>query len=270
MTTSVGEPESRSGVSRRLLDHGDLWLCALVALAAVAAVLFDLSPIVRTLVGVPLVLLLPGYALIGMLFPAPVISGVERLLLALGTSIVLAILTGLALAATGVPLTPASWSVTLAVITLVGLAFTWLRRVWLGVRGPSLGLATMPRVAALMVAAAALGALNIVAGSQLIAAQQQAPAPVELWMVPVDQQPTEARLGMSADGDGGAYVVQLSAGGVLLHEFDITLQPEQQWETVVEFTAQARAQPIVARLYEAGSDTESRFVVLEPATNSGA
>lgn len=270
MTASVSGPQGDSGVGRRLLDHVDLWLCALVAVAAIAAVVLDLAPIVRTALGVPLVLLLPGYALTSLLFPTQVLPGIERLLLALGTSIVLAILIGLALAAAGVPLTPASWSVTLGVTTLVGLAFTWLRRVSLGVTGPGLGLATMPRLAALMVAVAALGALNIVAGSQLVASQQESPAPLELWMVPVDQQPTEARLGVRAGGEGGAYVVQLSAGGVLLHEFDIELQPEQAWETLVDFAPQTRAQPIVARLYQAGNDTETRFVVLEPATDSGA
>ena len=269
MTASQGTPRRRSGFSRRLLDHVDLGLCALVVIASLVATLFDLSPIVRTLLGVPLVLFVPGYAMTSLLFPALVIPGVERALLAMGTSIVVTILAGLALAVAAVPLTPASWSVTLSVITLVGIAFTWLRRTSLGVTGPSLGLATMPRLAALMVAIAALGAMNIVAGSQLVADQQQSPAPLQLWMVPVDQQPNQARLGMQADGAGGAYVIELSTGGAVLQKFDITLEPEQVWETIVDFPAQARTQPIVARLYQSGSDTESRFVVLEPATNSG-
>ncbi len=256
-----------SGRSRRLLDHLDLWLAALVALTAVATVGFDLAPVIRTVFAIPLVLFLPGFALVGLLFPTPAIPTVERLLISAGTSIVVAILAGLALAWTGVLLTPVSWSVTLAVITLVGLAFAWLRRVRRGALGPSFSFATMPRLAALMVMVAALVAVNVVAGSRLIAGEQVSPPPAELWMVPVDDQPDEAQLGMRAGADGGAYVIRLSANGVVLHEFSFGLQPEQSWQTLVDLTADARTQPIVARLYENGSDAESRYVVLQPVTN---
>jgi signal transduction histidine kinase len=252
---------------RRLIDHPDLWLAALAALGAVAAVILGASPLVRAVVAVPLVLFLPGYALVSMLIPALVIPAVERLLLAAGSSIAVTILAGLALAWSGVGLGPLSWAVTLAVITLVSLAVAWFRRLRRGLVGPGLGFATMPRLAALMVLVAALVAADVVLGSQLIAGEQQSPAPAEMWMLPIDQAPANARLGVRAGADGGNYVVRVSEEGVELQEFSISLRPEEVWERLISFTPEVRARPIVARLYQDASDTEMRYVVLQPATN---
>jgi hypothetical protein len=254
--------------TRRLLDHLDIWLAALVALAAVASVGYDLAPVLRTLLAAPLVLFLPGYALLSLLFPAPIIPAVERVLLSAGGSIAVAILSGLALAWAGVSLSPVSWSVTLAVITLVGLAFTWLRRVRRGLTGPSASFATMPRLGALMVLVAVLGALNVLAGSRLVASEQASPAPAELWMVPIAGQPNEVQLGMRAGASGGQYAIRLSASGIVIHEFTVSVAAEQSWTTRVDFSSDARALPIVARLYEDGSDSEIRYVVLQPVTNA--
>jgi len=254
---------------RALAYHVDLWVAALLVLAAMAAVTLNLGTLPRVLLGVPLVLFLPGYALVSALFPTRVIPTVERLLLALGASIALAIVVGLALALAGVLLTPGSWTVALALLTMIGVVVAWVRRLRHGVTGPGFAFVTMPRLSALMVVVAVLGAINIVAGSNLVAQDQASPAPAQLWMVPIPGQPDEAQLGMRAGADGGPYLIRLSSGGTTLREFNVDTAPGQEWVTDVVFPVAVRANPIVARLYYNGSDTEMRFVVLEPATNGG-
>lgn len=249
--------------------HVDLWLAVLLVIGAMAAVDLNLGTLARVLLGVPLVLFLPGYALVSALFPTQVIPAVERLLLALGASIALAIVVGLALALMGVLLTPSSWTVALALLTMIGVVVAWARRLRHGVTGPGFAFVTMPRLSALMVVVAVLGAINILVGSNLVAQDQASPAPAQLWMVPIPGQPDEAQLGMRAGADGGSYLIRLSSSGTTLQEFNIDVAPGQEWVTNVVFAVAVRADPIVARLYFDGSDTEMRFVVLEPATNAG-
>jgi hypothetical protein len=58
----------------------------------------------------------------------------------------------------------------------------------------------------------------------------------------------------------------ISVAGDVFGEYDPVLDPQETWQTMVTFPAEVRAQPIVARLYESGSETEARFVVLQPVT----
>jgi len=249
--------------------HVDLLLCALVAFVAMLLVALDANGLVRVLIGIPLVLFLPGYALISGFFPTQVIPAVERLLIAVGASIAISLLAGLVLAVVGVRLTPNSWTVTLAAVTLVGLIVAWLRRVHYGVAGPGLGIATMPRISAFFVLVAALLALNILAGSRVASVAQSSLPPTQLWMVPVADKPGEAQLGVRNGGDAGDYVLRLSSRGQTVHEFDLTLAAGQVWATLVTLPADVASDAVVARLFQAGSDTELRFVVLEPPTNGG-
>ena len=64
----------------------------------------------------------------------------------------------------------------------------------------------------------------------------------------------------------GETSVVISVAGDVFGEYDPVLAPQETWQTMVQFPAAVRAQPIVARLYEPGSETESRFVVLQPVT----
>lgn len=66
----------------------DLVTVLAAALAGLAAVLLDAPGLLRVLFGVPLVLFLPGYALVSALFPrADAIDGVERVALGFGLSL---------------------------------------------------------------------------------------------------------------------------------------------------------------------------------------
>jgi hypothetical protein len=250
-------------VLRRLADQRDLVLVTLYIFVA-AATVFGPIPILRAAAAVPLVLLIPGYTLVGVLFPALVVPTVERLLMSIALSVGITILLGLFLAFTGIGLTPLSWLVGLLVISLVGLTVAAWRRVRFGIDGPTIRLATMPRMGALAVLVSALVVGHVVLGSRIFASDQQAHPPLQLWMNPV--APSSAQLGVHADDTGGQYRVVISVAGDVFGEYEPVLTPQETWQTMVQFPAEVRARPIVARLYEPGSETEARFVVLQPVT----
>ncbi|HYI21488.1 MAG TPA: DUF1616 domain-containing protein [Candidatus Limnocylindrales bacterium] len=260
---------SRTARARLWLDQRDLMVVIVLAVSVPVAVVLDVSPLFRTLLGIPLVLLLPGYAYVCAVFPSFDLPAVERLLISVGGSIALAILAGLLLAWTGIGLTPLTWSLALSALTVIGCAAAWMRRVERGTVGPSFSFVTMPRMGALMVILALLIVANVLAGSRLIAGAQQSPAPAALWMFRVDEPPADARLGVRADGDGGEYTVRLSSSGAVLEEYPLELESGEVWETLVDLPDDVADRPVVARLYEGDSDAEIRFVILQPATDGG-
>jgi hypothetical protein len=256
---------------RALIDQPDLVIAALAAvLGGLAAVgPLDGLPIVRAAMTIPLVLFLPGYALVSALFPMLVVPAVERVLMALGGSIAMAILAGLLLGVT-IGLNGSTWPVVLVGLTLVLIVVAWARRTNAGVVGARPRIAAMPVRAAVMLMISLLIVADVVLGARLAATDAQAPVPTQLWLIPVSGEHEQARLGMRSGPDGGNYRLELTSAGETIHSFDLTLAPEQTWETVVLFPEAIRAQPIVARLYENGSDQESRFVTLQPVTEAAS
>ncbi len=109
----------------------DLQIAAMIIIFTVLFVLLpplNTSP-VRTILGIPMVLFLPGYALIAALFPRKNdLDGIERLALSFGLSIAVVPLIGLGLNFTpfGIRLVPIL--VSLSVFTLAMLLIAYLRR----------------------------------------------------------------------------------------------------------------------------------------------
>lgn len=254
-------------IARRLWSHGDLWAAALITVAGVAAVIVGLAPLPRIVLAMPLVLFLPGFALASMLLPVVGVPLVERLLMAAGLSIGLAILVGLAMAWWGIALEPVSWALALGSITIVGLLAALIRRLRADVTGPGFAFATMPRLGALMVLVATLMAANVVLGNWLVAGEQEAPVPVQLWLVPVSGQVNEALLGVRSSALGGNFRIVVSATDTTVADFAFSLAPEETWQRIVSFAPELRRQRIVARLYEGSATDAMRFVVLDPQTN---
>src|SRR4051812_23489394 len=107
----------------------DLVICS--ALAVVAMMLALLTPeigLARVLIGLPLVLFVPGYALVAAAFPTDRLGNIERLLFSLGASLALAALAGLLLHWTALGLRPAAWAVALGNLTLIASLVTLIRR----------------------------------------------------------------------------------------------------------------------------------------------
>ena len=239
----------------------DLVICS--ALAAVAMTLALLAPDIgpaRALVGLPLVLFAPGYALVAAAFPAGRLGPIERLLFSLGASLALAALAGLLLHWTALGLRPAAWAVALGNITLVASLIALVRR-W---RQPAGGIVQpgplsgfhSPGVTLAQGGLLGLAAL-LVAGALLIARdgaiQQRATGFTQLWVLPDSAAQTDSvRLGVSNREPGQiGYRLLVTASGTIIGSWPrITLGPDEQWETTVALpTVQPPAAPIEAVLY---------------------
>jgi hypothetical protein len=253
----------------RFLDQPDLALSALLATSALIAAALNLSPVLRIALALPSVLFVPGYTFVNALFPTLVLPTVERILLSLGSSLGLTILLGLALAALRIPLEPLAWASGLALITIVAAVVAWARRARRGLAGPTLSIARMPLPGIVVLGVAVLITADVLLGSRLIAGQQQAPSPAQLWLVPVNGKPNDAILGVRAGDAAEDFRVVISVAGESIYQFDVPLEPLEVWERNVTFASELRDQPIVARLYEGSDPQEIRYVVLQPLTNSG-
>ena len=232
----------------------DLVICS--ALAAMAMTLALLAPeigVVRALVGLPLVLFAPGYAIVAAAFPAGRLGTIERLLFSLGASLAVAALVGLLLHWTALGLRPAAWAVALGNITLVAALIALARR-W---RQPAAD--TRQRGAGVTLAQGGqLGlAALLVAGALLIARdgaiQQRATGFTQLWVLPNSAtQIDSVRLGVNNREPGAiGYRLLVTASGTIIGSWPrITLGPDEQWEVTVALpTAQPPAATIEAVLY---------------------
>ncbi|MEP7377986.1 MAG: DUF1616 domain-containing protein [Chloroflexota bacterium] len=248
---------------RRLAPYNDLMFAVIIALAAVEAVVLNAPPFVRVFPTAPLVLFLPGYLLLRILFPTAHMAGLERVLISVGSSIALTVLAGLGLAFAAIPMGSLSWTVVMAAITVLFTPAAAVRRAPAGHIGAGRAIAFRRWDAALL-GVAAVAFVGIVAWDTMATAQMQGPPPAQLWMLPAANGAADASLGMRAGIPGGDYVIRLTSAGVVIHEYDLTIADSQAWETTINFTPEQRARPIVARLYEEPGENEIRFVVLQP------
>jgi uncharacterized protein DUF1616 len=256
-------------LSRRvaLVDQPDLALAGVfVLLGGIASTgALDALPFVRVLLTIPLVLFLPGYALVSAALPRLVVPTIERLLLSVGTSVALTILVGIVLGWPTFGLTQATWPLALVALSIILMVIAWGRRVHSGVVGARPRFTRIPVFGALMIGLSLLIVADVALGARLFATAHEAPVPVQMWMLPIAGQPDEARLGMRGGPAGGDFRIVVSAAGQSLHEFDVNVAAEETWETVVVLPAETRTLPVVARMYQDDSDVESRYVTLEPA-----
>ena len=113
-----------------LRKQGDLLLGILLAILLIGQVVFGFLPsLLQAAVAIPLLLIVPGYALTYAIIPNPELSKIERFLYAIGLNLAVIILGGLALYFTPWGLQKTSWAVLLGVITLlVSMTGIWRRR----------------------------------------------------------------------------------------------------------------------------------------------
>lgn len=118
---------------------GDLWLVVVGALAIASAIEVVLPPSspVRTLLVLPFLFFLPGYAVIAALFPGRPTRGwheggidwVERTALAFGTSLAVLPIVVLGISLGGLALTPSNIVLPLTVVILLGAIVGAIRRI---------------------------------------------------------------------------------------------------------------------------------------------
>jgi uncharacterized membrane protein len=214
----------------------DLLITALLVFDCVASVLAGIDAAwVRTLVAL-LMLFLPGYALRAALFPKRLLDSGEQLLFSLASSVVVIILTGMAISLVGWTMDASTWVTSLAVVTLAACGVAALRRrsrTEEAVSPSPVRLKLGQAVLVLLAVALALGALKL-ADTPL-----NNPANIQgytiLWILPVAKNaPQYVHVGViSNQFTASDYRVQLMVNKQAVYVWpDIRLAPGQKWDAM--------------------------------------
>jgi hypothetical protein len=219
---------------RRRIGERSGWeaLGALVAVATLITVTGAGDPVLRLLAGLPLVLVVPGHALVALAWPGQRLGMAERALLDLGLSLALAALSGLALNWTPWGLGGVQPPLLLGLFSLAGIAVVARREPrrpwsaalagWRRSAAPGSHHAVLGGTAAALVATA-------VAFSVWSAAQDRGPGFTQAWLVPR----AAGRLDIGLRNDqarADTYRLRLTAGGRTVREWPaVRLRPGQQW-----------------------------------------
>jgi uncharacterized membrane protein len=230
-----------------------------VAGLAVAGLILAVVPLpgpVRTAALMPLILVLPGYALSATLFRPGEISRQLRAVLSVAFSLSAAALGGLVVQLF-VGLDRTVWAALLAGVTVAAAAFALDRRDAMPadtedarVRVPRLGLVTM---AAILVATAIAGGAIALARDG-VARQRSEAHFSSLWLVPGDPSAGEpAEVGVSNHEDKTvSYRVVIREGARTIKRWRIHLGSNQSWQAHLAASASSGAAPLVGRLDRGG------------------
>lgn len=249
----------------------------LVAVWAVAAALprllaIDATPLTVVL-GLPLALFLPGYPLTALLWPGRRWEGIERIALALGLSLALAVVSGLVLNWTPWGVGGVQQTAVLALVAVGGALLALLRRGgepaatdrWSLAAGPLL-----PPVRAGQLLLLALG-LGLVAAAVVISARSAATAPgsgyVAAWITPAGSRPGTVSLGVdSHTASAAGYRVELLEGARTVRDWPrLSLPAGGTWSATVKLPPAASG-TVLVRVYEAGQSRVLRQVELTGGT----
>lgn len=230
-----------------------------VLIAAFLTLLAMNNTTLRVMVALPLVLVLPGYAMTTVLWSQRMLRGAERLLFSVGLSISVVILSGLVLNLTPWGLQASSWAVMLGGITVGASVGGWLRwRKDVAVPAVPLGVGVNLREG-LMLALAAVGMITAVGMARSPAPQQGLQGYTVLWMLPVNDRNQHAvRVGIhSMEFSTTAYRLDLEVNNQVVRQWtSIELRTGEKWENVVELPAeQLNAKEVEAVLYRIDNPT---------------
>jgi len=197
----------------RLRQHRDLELTAAAAvLCAVVAVAVPVEAI-SILAAVPLVLVLPGYAVTAAAFGSRRLPGPQLLALSLGTSLSVLVLGSLLLNYVPGGVREASWAPLLVVLVLAACEAAARRR-----EGPSewIGLPALPRLSGsnrLLALGAGVAVLAALVLAWTVLPAKHALGYTQLWMLPtVSQDQPGMRIGVvSQEQDPVSYEVVLES-----------------------------------------------------------
>lgn len=236
----------------------NLVLTVIAALVAAGILLLQINSIpLAPWLALPMVFVLPGYALSLALFAKNTLGGVERALLSVGLSIAVVIIGGFFLNLTPWGLQPFTWLVLLVGITvLVGLVGLLNRRapVWMARRTLRL---EIPGRAVLVFAAALVLLLLALRVAQLPSPANVVEGYTALWLVPSNPtNPDVVELGLSsAELETVSYQLKLQVNGQTIQEWNpITLAPGKPWQqTYVLPSSKGAPQQVRALLYRLDS-----------------
>lgn len=230
----------------------DLFVVMLIAIIGAALTVAPVdSGSVRLLFALPLVLVVPGYALVAALFPGRTLDISERLLFSVGGSLAITIIGGFLLHLSPWGLRADSWVALLSSMTC-GAAVVALRR-----RPRRAAGVTEPRRRYLN---PGQGILLSLAGLLVVTALNIAriPPPAQdlqgyslLWMLPDQGSRERLRIGIrSQEFAVVRYRLQIKQDGRIVQEWaPLELKPGEQWDTNATLPAQPPGSQTEALLY---------------------
>jgi uncharacterized membrane protein len=235
--------------------HRDLKLaCGAAVLCALVAALVPLE-LVRLVAALPLTLFLPGYAIVAVAFGSRELAPPKRIVLSVGTSLMVLVLGAFVLNIFPFGLRTASWAVLLPLVVIAAARGAALRR------DPADRVArrraTVPRPA--LASPAIVAVALLIAAAALVLAQKPLPADnaagySALWMLPTDSREDAVAVGViSSEHDYTSYRLKVSLGKSQSKTYRIHLYPgeEQVYEVDVPPRASGRTH-VVATLYRKG------------------
>lgn len=218
--------------------HLDLLLIvAIAAMNVIWALLPDHLPLIGIIFALPLVFVLPGYTLTGILFHSRSLDAVHRFLLSLGLSLAIDILAGFILNVFPIGLREISWAVFLGLLTtMFSLWIAYLRWKKAGSNGVSnrfrlrlhefvlLGLALV-----VVILAVQYSAINVI--------QEPHPGFTQLWVLPSMEHGDSCtiRLGVrSFESTPVTFRVVMTSNESQVSAWSsITLAPQKEWDQAV-------------------------------------
>jgi uncharacterized membrane protein len=223
--------------------HATWWWLALgafVEIALAVIVLTDSGVPLRTLFGLPLILVIPGYALTALLWGRHQLGAPERVVLSIGISLALAALSAILLDWTPLGIGGAQQTLLLGLLALVAIVAIVLRD--LGRRGgrSEAGAGRAPRLfasfkwrQALLFGIAMAIVASAVAYSAHSALRPRGTGFTQSWINVQDAKAGVVDVGLENDEvQAETYRLQLTLNKRPVNEWrDVRLEPGQQWST---------------------------------------
>jgi uncharacterized membrane protein len=231
----------------------------LVLIGAVGAYLillfFASEPAIRTVLALPLIVFLPGHAVLAAALPTQV-TGLPRFVFSVGLSLAIVVLSGLGLHFLSA-LTRPGWVWALSAITATGYAVAFVRHFADGTSPQwslSFHLNVAPRDASFY-----FGSLVAVMVAFLLAAtadrQNQEFHFTEFWMVPDrTNEIGTVNIGIrNVEANAASYDLELMLDkGIIAAWRDVRLKKGETWTQIIDLPSPARSRRIEAWLFRAG------------------
>ena len=265
----------------RLKVGSGVWLINLLVIALILVILFVPNDVLRIVLGLPFLLLFPGYTLILALFPKKEsIGGVERLALSFGLSIAVVPLIGLILNYTWWGITIVSTLYAVSSFIFIMSIVAWVRQsrleqsekysINLKLKIPGWGGSTWDKALTVVLVVAILGAMGTL--GYVIAKPKVGETFTEFYILGLEGKasgyPEEVKVGeegrviigiVNREHKPVDYRVEISIDELNIQEVGpISLAHEEKWENEVAFVPQVTGEnkKVEFKLYKNG-DTEA-------------
>ncbi|HWA52688.1 MAG TPA: hypothetical protein VG816_00800 [Solirubrobacterales bacterium] len=245
----------------------DLALVAALAFLAMVAALLSAPVWLRAPLLVPLVLLLPGYAVAANLFAPKTVGIAERAVYAIVLSIAIAAVGGLLIQLV-LGLGREVWAIFLAGVTLYASL-----RILVDGRPEPLSLPAsvswqIPVAALVFVLAGVIASLAVVSAGEGLRDAQAKIRFTDFWLIPDGRSGAEAdnfTVGLrSHEGQPRSYALELTRGAEVLASKDLRLRAGEKWEKSFAVDVAPRGVPVVAVLSREGVPYRRLDVVPPP------